>query len=248
MVQPLSSRCISLQRIVVLEDDERLREHILLPKLRERGFDPIGVASAAELYRSMLQYRFDLALLNIDLPGEDGVSVAGHVSELLPDIGIVMLTGNYDRDDHLQALRKGADAFLTKPVDVDILIATLHRLARRRKPKSVGGDRECKTKSAFGQWLLDADGWCLVAPGGAVLALTLLERRLMRGLLRMPGEPVGREELIQALVVEGDVHDFDPRRLDMLVHRLRRKVDSTVGSTPPFPLLAARGVGYLFAG
>lgn len=260
MTVPLSPEASTLMpghdamlRVAVLEDDEGLREHLLLPELREHGFSPIGAGTAAELYRKLLQQRFDLALLDIGLPDEDGVSVAGHLRQLFPRIGIVMLTGHRDRDSHLQSLLKGADAYLPKPVDVDILMATLHRLARRvAAPPPVDAPAAPATPGAPagvpGPWQVDADGWCLVAPGGAVLALTVSERELMRGLMRHRGEPVRREELIRRLVRDGDIHDFDPRRLDMLVHRLRRKVEVAVGPDQAFPLLAARGVGYVFAG
>lgn len=237
--------------IVVLDDDESLRERLLLPELRDHGFDPVGAASAAAFYRVLLQQRFDLALLDIGLPDEDGVSVAGHLRELRPDIGIVMLTGNGDRDNHLRSLVRGADAFLPKPVDIDILMATLRQLARRLAARHGAGPAAPAAAATpdpgLGRWTLEAEGWCLVAPNGTVLALTVPERELMRGLIRARGEPVLREDLIRTLVRDGDVHDFDPRRLDMLVHRLRRKVEGAVGETP-FPLLSARGLGYLFAG
>ncbi|MCD9027968.1 response regulator transcription factor [Luteimonas sp. BDR2-5] len=239
-------------RVAVLDDDDSLRERILLPELREHGFDAFGAATAAGLYRSMLRDRFDVALLDIGLPDEDGVSVAGHLREAYPYIGIVMLTGNRDRDSHLQSLVSGADAFLPKPVDIDILMATLHRLVKRmaaaREPlqPAAPGQRPAAAGTP-GQWRLDADGWCLSAPGGEALALTMQERDLMQRLMATPGEPVRREDLIAALVRAGDIHDFDPRRLDMLVHRLRRKVANLVGASPPFPLLVARGIGYLFA-
>lgn len=247
------SRNDAMLRIAVLEDDESLRERLLLPELRDHGFAPTGAGCASELYRNLLRQSFDLALLDIGLPDEDGVSVAGHLRQLFPQIGIVMLTGHDDRDSHLKSLVKGADAYLPKPVDIDILMATLHCLARRvgaRPPAAARAAPELPGTSpgGLGPWQVDADGWCLVAPNGAVLALTVTERELMRGLMRHRGEPVRREELIRLLAQDDDIHDFDPRRLDMLVHRLRRKVDVAVGPAHPFPLLSARGVGYVFAG
>lgn len=71
-------------RVAVLDGDDSLREHILLPELREHGFDPVGVGTAAELYRSLLRQRIDLVLLDIGLPDEDGISVAGHLRGLMP--------------------------------------------------------------------------------------------------------------------------------------------------------------------
>jgi two-component system, OmpR family, response regulator PhoP len=157
-----------------------------------------------------------------------------------------MLTGSRGRDKRVRALTDGADAFLAKPVDGDILAATLHSLARRLslavRPVA---EPAASTRTAAG-WRLEADGWCLVAPNEAVLALTAQERCLLGMLVAAGGKPVAKEHLLDALA--GDNRDFDPHRLDMLVHRLRRKAAAANDEGEAFPLLASRGVGYLFAG
>ncbi|KRF02352.1 PhoP family transcriptional regulator [Frateuria sp. Soil773] len=224
--------------IAVLEDDAELREAILLPGLRDFGFAATGAGTAAELYRLMLRQRFAMVVLDIGLPDEDGLTVARHLRELSGELGIVMLTGNRGRQDHLRALTAGADAYLSKPVDVEVLAATLHNLARRLSAPDAAPPQE----AGAGQWHLGTDGWCLVAPNGTILALTAPERRLLHTLAAAAGQPVSRETLIAALCK--DVYDFDPHRLEMLVHRLRRKaVDAEAG---PLPLLTSRGNGYLF--
>jgi DNA-binding response OmpR family regulator len=227
--------------IAVLEDDAELREAILLPALRDFGFAVTGAGTAAELYRYMLRQRFDMVVLDIGLPDEDGLTVARHLREL-SDLGIVMLTGNRGKQDHLRALTLGADAYLSKPVDMEVLAATLHSLARRLKSAGSGPAQNTAAEQAAGQWHLDTDGWCLVAPNGTFLALTAPERRLLHTLIAAAGQPVSREALIAALCE--DVYDFDPHRLEMLVHRLRRKAaDAHAGV---LPLLTSRGNGYLF--
>lgn len=236
----------SSMHIAVLEDDAELREAILLPGLRDFGFDVTGAGTAAELYRHMLRQRFDMVVLDIGLPDEDGLTVAKHLREL-SDLGIVMLTGNRGKQDHLRALTLGADAYLSKPVDVDVLAATLHSLARRLKAPGGASAPNAAAEQATGQaakqqWHLDTDGWCLVAPNGTVLALTAPERRLLHTLIAAAGQPVPREALIAALCK--DVYDFDPHRLEMLVHRLRRK--ATDAEAGVLPLLTSRGNGYLF--
>ncbi len=228
-------------RIGVLEDDAQLREGIIIPGLRYFGFEVAGAASAAELYRHMLSQRFDMVVLDIGLPDEDGLTVVKHLREV-SNLGIVMLTGNTGMDDHVSALTNGADAFLNKPVNIEVLAATLHSVARRL----AAGPNTGHLATPFGgsgHWRLDTDDWCLVTPAGQALPLTAPERCILRILMAVRGEPVSRERLIGALT--SDIYEFDPHRLEMMVHRLRRKAQDAAGQ--PLPLLTSRGQGYLFA-
>lgn len=224
----------------VLEDDAPLREGILLPGLRYFGFQVTGAGSAAELYRHMISHRLDMVVLDIGLPDESGLSVVQHLREV-SNLGIVMLTCHTRKDDQVGALTRGADAFLAKPVNIEVLAATLHSVARRLAgmPNPSG-----PATPGLGRWRLDTDDWCLVTPGGKVLPLTAPERCILRLLMAVRGEPVSRERLIGALTA--DTYEFDPHRLEMMVHRLRRKAQDAAGQ--PLPLLTSRGQGYLFAG
>lgn len=222
----------------MLEDDAQLREGIVIPGLRYFGFQVTGAGSAAELYRHMLSQRFDMVVLDIGLPDESGLSVVKHLREI-SGIGIVMLTGNTGMADHITALTRGADAFLNKPVNIEVLAATLHSVARRLS----GAEGVAPPVSGLGRWRLDTDDWCLVTPAGQALPLTAPERCILRILMAVRGEPVSREKLIGALT--SDIYEFDPHRLEMMVHRLRRKAQDAAGQ--PLPLLTSRGQGYLFA-
>jgi DNA-binding response OmpR family regulator len=228
-------------RIGVLEDDAQLREGIIIPGLRYFGFEVTGAASAAELYRHMLSQRFDMVVLDIGLPDEDGLTVVTHLREV-SNLGIVMLTGNTGMDDHISALTRGADAFLNKPVNIEVLAATLHSVARRLAA-GPGTGNLITPSAGSGHWRLDTDDWCLVTPAGHALPLTAPERCILRILMAVRGEPVSRERLIRALA--SDIYEFDPHRLEMMVHRLRRKAQEAAGQ--PLPLLTSRGQGYLFA-
>lgn len=228
-------------RIGVLEDDAQLREGIVIPGLRYFGFEVTGAATAAELYRHMLSQRFDMVVLDIGLPDEDGLTVVKHLREV-SNLGIVMLTGNTGMDDHVSALTNGADAFLNKPVNIEVLAATLHSVARRLAAGPATGNI-ATTFGGSGHWRLDTDDWCLVTPAGQPLPLTAPERCILRILMAVRGEPVSRERLIGALT--SDIYEFDPHRLEMMVHRLRRKAQDAAGQ--PLPLLTSRGQGYLFA-
>jgi len=223
-------------RVAIVEDEERFREAVLVPGLRDFGFDAMGVGSAGELYKSMLVRQFDIIVLDIGLPDDSGLNVVRHIRQLSAKIGLIMLTASSERQDRIQALSEGADMYLPKPIDVDVLAVTLRSLARRLS--SAGG----AVPAGPTEWHLDATGWCLVAPNGAIFALTSPERSIVNALIEADGSPVTREALIESL--GEDPHLFDHHRLDMLVYRLRRKLsDSECGQNP---LLTSRGTGYLF--
>jgi two-component system, OmpR family, response regulator PhoP len=230
-------------RIAVLEDDENFRQTTLLPALRDGGFCPRGVSSATELYRTMLSHRFDIVLLNAGLPDEDGFTVAAHLRSMSA-IGIVMLMDQSTQADHIRALKSGADAFLTQPVNLDLLGATLTNVGRRLTQQHVVRESAANSTDIIsGKWSLEGGGSRLVSPSGDVVPLTAAERCVTMILAAEDGRPVAREWIIHALA--HNVYDFDPHRLEMTIHRLRRKVLMQTGDT--LPLLTVRGRGYMFA-
>ncbi|NYZ62396.1 response regulator transcription factor [Luteimonas deserti] len=220
-------------RIAVVEDDDELREAILVPLLRQAGHEVVGMGSALDLYRDLVASRYDLVLLDVGLPDEDGVAIAGHLRGVAPDIGLVMLSGYCSEADRLRGLEAGADAYLAKPVESGVLLATIENLVRRLAPQAV------QPKG----WRFDEQGWRVVLPDGRSFEMSLVEQQLLRCLAASPGNAVPRERIIAALT--SDPHGFDPHRLEMLVHRLRRKCRDTTGEE--LPLRAVRGVGYLLA-
>jgi DNA-binding response OmpR family regulator len=221
-------------RIVLIEDDALLRNRILLPGLENYGFAVDGLETAAELERHLLARVADIVVLDVGLPDADGFEVARGLRQRFPDIGIVMLTGRGETPDRVRGLSQGADAYLSKPVEIELLAATLHTLARRV--------HRLQAAPAARDWRLDSNGWCLLSPAGNSIALTRSERRLLQPLLAAAGEVVARETLIAALTE--NVHDFDPHRIDSMIHRLRRKVADARGAQ--LPLLAVHGEGYVF--
>ena len=118
-------------RLAVVEDDPEFRDGVLMPVLAHAGFDALGMGSALELYRAMVAEQFDLVLLDVGLPDEDGLSIASHLRGMSPSMGIVMLTAHASSGDRVQGLQAGADAYLCKPVNMKEVVATLLNLARR---------------------------------------------------------------------------------------------------------------------
>ncbi|WP_266172095.1 response regulator transcription factor [Dyella subtropica] len=231
-------------RVLVLEDDEVQREQVLIPALAEYGFDVTGARTWADLYRHMLSSQYDIALLDIDLPGEDGITVAQYLRQL-SSMGIVILTESHERSDHVRALAAGVDTYLSKPVDIDVLAASLRSLARRLQTSAVACEEDNATYDLApprGEWRLEKDDWCLMTPRNVTIALSSSERCVLRQLMMAKGAAVPREELIAALCQ--DIYDFDPHRLEMLVYRLRRKAREHGDAVP---LMTVRGIGYAFS-
>lgn len=230
--------------IAVLEDDALLRERILLPRLVEYGFDVEGLGSAAELDDLLARRVPDIVVLDVGLPDADGFQLAQSLRSRHPALGVVMLTGRQDSSDRVRGLVEGADAYLTKPVEVALLAATLHSLARRLQPATPlpAADAQAAVATDVPGWRLDAGGWRLLSPDGRAVALTRSERPLLRCLLQQPGEVTSRDRLIASLT--SNVFEFDTHRLDSLIHRLRRKVMAQCGQA--LPLAAVHGEGYVF--
>lgn len=220
-------------RLALLDDDDMLRDRILAPRLRQFGFEVTASGSAAELHAVVEKEVPDIFLLDLGLPDDDGFQVARSLRAAVPRAGIIILSGRGDSVDRIRGLSEGADAYLTKPVEIDVLVATLYSVARRLEPGT--------TNAAPGHWALSADEWFLLSPSGARVMLSKSERRLLDAMLKHVNEVVSRDALIAVLT--DDVDAFDPHRLDSMVHRLRRKVLSALGE--PLPLNAAHGTGYV---
>lgn len=220
-------------RLALLEDDDLLRERVLAPRLRQFGFEVTATGSAAELRAVVKTGATDIFLLDLGLPDGDGFEVARSLRATVPRAGIIILTGRSDNVDRVRGLFEGADAYLTKPVEIDVLVATLYSVARRLEPATA--------TPLAGHWALSPDEWFLLSPSGARVMLSKSERLLLDAMLQHANEVVSRETLIAVLT--DDVDAFDPHRLDSMVHRLRRKVLAALGE--PLPLNAAHGTGYV---
>jgi DNA-binding response OmpR family regulator len=227
-------------RIIVVDNDAGLRQQEWAPALRKHGFDTHDAGTAAELYRHMLVRSFDIVVLDMHLPDENGLAVTQHL-RAMSDVGIVVLTEWSDRRHHARMLHAGADICLIKPVEAEMVAATLQSLARRLRlrpsPPTTTGT------ATMSEWRLKDGGWRLVSPGGVAIALTAAERSMLTMLVSEDGQPVSRESLLHAL--NRNAQGFDPHRMEMMIHRLRKKALAQAGER--LPLLTVRGLGYLLA-
>lgn len=231
MNSPAAASLLPSLHVILVEDDVELRDVILQPALRAAGCSVAVAGSAAELYRAMVERSPAVVVLDIILPDQSGFEVARHL-RANSTIGIVMLTGRGTSADRVRGLDLGADAYLTKPIDAEVLCATVRSVARRLAPVPALGR---------GPWRLEADGWRLASPEGLSTDLSASERVLLRVLFAAANTTVSREILIAGLTEDAEA--FDPHRLDMVMHRLRRKL--VEAGMAALPLHTVRGVGYV---
>ena len=224
-------------RIWVVEDDPEWCA-LVVDELVRQGAAARGMGSAEALYSELAVATCDIVVLDIMLPGEDGLSATRHLRRT-GDMGIVLVTGRGSAADMAHGLSMGADVYLPKPLELPVLVAALHSLYRRMAARLAAARRDAP--DAGNAWSLRAGGWELWSPNGHSMALSTAERALLRELFSMPGTPVGRERLIAALTPTP--WDFDPHRLEVLVHRLRSRVRSATHLA--LPIRALRGMGYL---
>lgn len=231
-------------RIAVVEDEDELRE-LIVDDLNSRGNVALGFVDAAALYRHLSVHSVDIVVLDIGLPGEDGFNVASHLRQLAT-VGIVMLSARTSSGSMQRGYSEGADVYLTKPIDYDLLHAATANLYRRliRAASALVPSKVAKPDdSPCSTWALADGGWTLQAPSGATLSLSDQERILLSLLFKSLGEPVSRPDLVEALT--DTPRDFDPHRLDALVYRLRNRVREVCGQ--PLPIRSVRGTGYVLA-
>lgn len=223
--------------IALVEDEPILREELSF-QLGHFGFHVETFANAGELYRRMAVHRFAAIVLDIGLTGEDGLSVCRYLRAHDKQIGIIFVSARALRDDRLQGLHAGADAYLTKPVDIDELYLLLRRLlARDESAQDPTG-----TDSHAGGWQLTQSGDFLQLPGGQRIRLTINETRILKVLLDKPGRVAVTPELATALGLLPE--EYDKHRIEVIISRLRDKVLRESGH--PLPVLTKRGIGYLF--
>lgn len=224
--------------VAIVEDEPVLREEMAF-QLRHLGFQVMSFESAAQFYRHLAVASTTIAVLDIGLPAEDGLSICQHLRDHDNQMGIVFVTARGHREDRLSGLSAGADAYLTKPIDMDELVLILDRLALRctsRTQAASTGPAETRA----GAWRLDVAAGLLVARSGVSVRVTANESVFLQKLMHKAGATCTPVELAAAIGIYPD--DLDKHRVEVIVSRLRAKVERSTGV--PLPLRAVRGVGY----
>ena len=224
--------------IAVVDDDVDVRETVAEYLLRH-GYAVSALDGGAALRALMAERSVDLALLDINMPGEDGLTIARALRAAGP-IGIILLTANGDQVDKVVGLEVGADDYVTKPFDPRELLARVRSVLRRASADTPAATlvREVRV----GRCLLNLDSRQLFALDGSQVALTAMEFDLLRAFCEHPGRALSRDQLLD-LAHGKDIEPFD-RSIDTRIARIRQKVE--VSPAHPQAIRTVRGAGYMF--
>jgi two-component system, OmpR family, phosphate regulon response regulator OmpR len=228
-------------KILVIDDDLRLRD-LLHRYLSEQGFGVQTAPDAGAMDRLLNRELFDLLVLDLMLPGEDGLAVCRRLRGAGNSIPIIMLTAKGDEVDRIVGLEMGADDYLPKPFNPRELVARIHAVLRRRQPSPPpGAPAQEEQEVTFGAFTLDL-GTRTLTRGKEEVPLTTGEFALLKVLATHPREPLSRDKLME--LARGREFEAFDRSIDVQISRLRRLIETD--PTRPAFIQTVWGFGYVF--
>ena len=232
---------VKQDHILIVDDDAEIRG-LLGEYLQKQGYRATAVADGKGLRAAMEKSRPDVIVLDLMLPGEDGLALCRDL-RARSEIPIIMLTARGDETDRIVGLELGADDYVAKPFNPRELLARIKSVLRRTrslpdnlKPEEAGSYR-------FADWTLDVATRNLTGPDGVVVPLSGTEFRLLRIFLEHPNRVLTRDQLID-FMLSRDAAPFD-RAIDVQVSRLRHRLRED--AKEPAIIKTVRGQGYVFA-
>ena len=231
--------------IAIVEDDSD-QLHSIEEFLLDSGYSVWGAGSAEAFYKGFTVQPVDVVLLDLGLPGEDGLSVASLLKSR-PEVGVIILSARDSLDDRLAGMRAGADRYLVKPVNLLELAANIDATASRLAPRTAvdpAGSLVAATRpvAKAACWVLAMKDWVLSSPQGKCLQLTTHEFMFLQQLLRADGQPVPKRDLSTHLF--GARAQNGAERLNLLLTRLRKKAAEAFSE--PLPVKTLHQIGYAF--
>ncbi|HZP85305.1 MAG TPA: response regulator [Burkholderiales bacterium] len=230
------------QRVLVVDDDPAIRD-LITEYLSTHGYE-VAQAESGEAMRAALAAALpDVILLDINMPKEDGLTLARHLRERY-DVGIIMVTGASDVVDRVVGLEVGADDYLTKPFDPRELRARVRSVLRRLQARPAEGAQvgAMPKRLQIGRCSLDLDTHQLFAAEGGEIPITTMEFDLLRVFAEHPNQVLTRDRLL-TLTRNREWEPFD-RSIDIRIARLRKKIEDSA-ENPQF-IRTVRGAGYMF--
>ncbi|WP_254065482.1 response regulator [Acidisoma sp. L85] len=225
-----------------MDDDARIRQ-MLTRYLEEQGYRVTGVADGQAMREFLRDTVVDIILLDLVLPGEDGLGLARWVRSL-SDVPIMMLTGRDDVIDRIVGLEIGADDYIAKPFHLREVLARLKTVLRRRQPPTSSNRAEDRDVFRFEGWVLDLGRRQLLTSDGLEVVLTTGEFDMLVALAKHPGRVFSREVLMD--LTHGRTLEAFDRTIDAQIARLRKKIEQDVKR--PMLIKSVRGIGYVFTG
>ncbi|WP_167147241.1 response regulator transcription factor [Pseudomonas sp. OTU750018] len=230
-----------IDRLVVVEDAPEIREMMVL-YLQNAGFEVYSTDSGRQCLLMVERLKPALVLLDIGLPDLDGLTVTAQLRRNQPNLGVILVTVRDEDYDRVVGLEAGADCYLTKPLNLGILLAQVRSLLRR----CGGGERESDYSLSLGRFRIDLLRRHIVNQDGVDVSLTPGEFAVLIGLIERRGHAVNRHELLTFLRRgQEDAEDVDVRTVDALIVRLRRKLE--VSPNRPQLIMTVYGKGYRLA-
>ena len=215
--------------ILLVEDNTSLRQE-LSDFLRDEGFKVTSASDGVEMNFALEQFVPNIVILDLNLPGEDGMSIAKRLRSALPGIGLIMLTARIRSSDRNEGYASGADVYLTKPTVPEELVHVVRNLNRRLKPTEDNS-----------QWILDTEKYLLSQPNGDSVSLTGLETLLVKELV-LHGKFISHDDLIYYLGDPDESEEFNKSRMEVLISRFRKKISAFYNSENLIKVI--RGKGY----
>lgn len=234
-----------MNHIAIVEDDPRLRNR-LKKFLEKEGFRATAMGDGSGLRSLVDTDSPDLVLMDLQLPGEDGLSLTRYLRERT-EIPVLILTGKGDTIDRVVGLEMGADDYLGKPFSLRELLARIRVILRRVQPKPslpaapIGGSSEILR---FGNWVIDFTAIELRNADNEPVHLTSAEFKLLEALVRNPGRTLSRDRLIDAMADR--TWETTDRSIDLHISHLRKKIERD--NRKPELIKTVRGFGYVFTG
>lgn len=227
-------------KILMVDDDLRMRE-LLQRYLSEQGFSIKVVSDSKEMDAALAHEHVDLLILDLMLPGEDGLTICRRLRGAGNTMPIIMLTARGDEIDRIIGLEMGADDYLPKPFNPRELLARINAVMRRQEPKVPSAPSSDTNTISFGEFVFDSSKRSLSRDGTAV-TITSGEFALLKAFVDHPRQPLSRDRLMQ--LARGRELDVFDRSIDVQVSRLRKLIEPDPAH--PRYLQTMWGFGYVF--
>jgi two-component system OmpR family response regulator len=226
---------------ILIVDDQREICDLVQGYLTGEGYRVSAAHDGGEMRRVMAQGPVDLVILDLMLPGEDGLTLARSLREE-SGVGIIILTGRGETVDRIIGLEMGADDYLPKPFHLRELLARVKSVLRRASTRTVDRQATPRSRARFAGWNLDLASRELLSPAGEEVRLTTGEFDLLTAFVNNANQVLTRDRLLD-LARNREAGPFD-RTIDVQVGRLRRKLEDD--PQKPTMIKTVRGTGYIF--
>ncbi|MFZ6689951.1 two-component system response regulator OmpR [Undibacterium sp. SXout11W] len=228
-------------KILVVDDDLRLRE-LLRRYLTEQGFQVVGAENAHSMNKFWMRERYDMLVLDLMLPGEDGLTICRRLRGAGDRTPIIMLTAKGEEVDRIIGLEMGADDYLPKPFNPRELVARINAVLRRKVPDELpGAPSEGSQTFSFGEFVLDL-GTRTLKKKNEMVSLTTGEFSVLKVFARHARQPLSREKLME--LARGREYEVFDRSLDVQISRLRKLIEPDPSN--PLYIQTVWGLGYVF--